>query len=48
MMKNIIDMLQRDNFYGVSKEVDRAKGMYSIPYRWSDGWKQLIRIWKSK
>lgn len=48
MMKQIIDLLNEEEYYGVSKNVDIAKGMYKIPYMWKDGWKQLKRIWKSK
>jgi hypothetical protein len=48
MIKNILDLLQFDNFYGVSKRVDIAKGYYQIPKSFSDGKKQLIRVIKSK
>jgi hypothetical protein len=48
MIKNILDLLQFDNFYGVSKSIDIAKGYYQIPKSFSDGKKQLIRVIKSK
>lgn len=48
MIKTIIDLLGESEYYGISKEIDRAKGMYSIPYTWKDGRKQIKRIWKSK
>jgi hypothetical protein len=48
MINGIIDLLQLDNFYGISKHIDVAKGMYQIPKSFSDGTKQLKRIWKSK
>ena len=48
MIKNIIDLLSTEDFYGVSKRVDTAKGIYKIPYMWKDGWNQIKRIWKSK
>lgn len=48
MIKNIIDLLQIDDFYGISSEIDFAKGMYDIPYNWKDGFSSIKRIWKSK
>ena len=48
MIKNIIDLLGKEDYMGISKEMDIAKGMYSVPYTFGDGWKQIIRIWKSK
>jgi hypothetical protein len=48
MIKGIIDLLQLDNFYGISKRIDVAKGLYEIPKSFSDGTKQLKRAWKSK
>jgi hypothetical protein len=47
-MKNIIVLLNTGNFYGVSKEIDIAKGIYAIPYNWKAGFIQMKRIWKSK
>lgn len=48
MVKNIIDLLNTMDFYGVSKNIDIAKGIYSIPTTFNDGKKQIKRIWKSK
>lgn len=48
MIKNILDLLQEDNYFGVSHLVDIAKGYYQIPKSFSDGKKQLIRVIKSK
>jgi hypothetical protein len=48
MIKDIIDLLAMDNHYGISKQVDIAKGRYKIAYNWRDG-KQLIkRIWNGR
>lgn len=44
-MKNIIDLLVMNEFYGVSRAVDTAKGKYKIPYTWGEVKKQLKRIW---
>ena len=45
-MKEIIDLLVREKYYGVSKEVDIAKGLYKIPYNLSDLKDKIIRIIK--
>lgn len=36
MIKMIIDILQTDDFYKVSKELDIVKGKYQIPLNWKD------------
>lgn len=36
MMKNIIDLLQTNTFYGHTETIDIAKGKYAIPYTWKD------------
>jgi hypothetical protein len=48
MVKNIIDLLNTNDFYGVSKKIDIAKGIYGIPTSLGDAKKQIKRIWKSK
>ena len=48
MIKNIIDLLNVEDFYSIDKNIDRAKGLYAIPYTWKQGGKQIKRIWKSK
>jgi hypothetical protein len=48
MVKNIIDLLNTNEFYGVSKNIDIAKGINSIPVSFGDAKKQIKRIWKSK
>jgi hypothetical protein len=45
MIKGIIDILITNDFYGVSKEVDIAKGKYAVPYTWKQAKQQLKRIW---
>jgi hypothetical protein len=35
-MKEIIDVLQLEDWYGVSESVDIAKGKYQIPKTWGD------------
>jgi hypothetical protein len=45
MIKHLIDLLNTNDYYGVSKNIDIAKGKYAIPYNWKDGLKQIKRIW---
>lgn len=48
MIKNIIDLLVVREYYGVSKNIDFAKGSKKIPYTWKQV-KQLIkRMWHGK
>ena len=48
MIKNIIDLLNTGEFYGVSKNVDFAKGSRKIPYT-TKQLKQLIkRMWHGR
>jgi hypothetical protein len=47
-MKEIINLLVVNEYYGVSKEMDMAKGLYQIPYSWKALWKKVKRILKSK
>ena len=48
MIKHILDFLQLDEFYGVSKNIDIAKGYYEIPTTIKGAKKQIKRIIKSK
>lgn len=47
-MKDIIDLLMIKEYYGVSRKIDIAKGKYSIPYSWTQGWKQIKRIYNGR
>ena len=42
MITDIIDLLQEQDYYKVSKEIDIAKGKYEIPSNWS-GVKNLFK-----
>jgi len=42
MITNIIDLLQKQDYYKVSNDVDIAKGKYEIPSTWS-GVKNLFK-----
>jgi hypothetical protein len=48
MIQNIIDLLNLNDHYKVSKEVDIAKGYYQIPKSFKQAKKQLKRVLKSK
>jgi hypothetical protein len=48
MIKDVINLLMMNEYYGISKNVDIAKGIYKIPTSFSDAGKQLKRIVKSK
>ena len=45
MLKNIIDLLAVDDFYGVSPQVDIAKGRYEFPTSVSSTIKHIKRVW---
>jgi hypothetical protein len=48
MIKNVIDLLNLGDFYGVSEDIDIAKGKYKYPQTIKEGKLLLKRIWKSK
>jgi hypothetical protein len=43
MITNLIDLLQLQEFYGVSERVDIAKGNSEYPWTWKQGWKIIKR-----
>lgn len=49
MMKNILYLLNSNDFYKVSEDVDIAKGKYQMPVTWKDV-KNFIkrRIWQKR
>ena len=47
MIRNLIDLLNTSEHYGVSENVDIAKGRYEIPLTWKDAFKNIKRrIWQ--
>jgi hypothetical protein len=48
MIKNVIDILNTNEFYGVSERVEIAKGKYKYPTTFRDLWKKLVRYYKIK
>ena len=45
MIKTLIDLLSLDEFYGVSKNVDIAKGLYKKPETIKEAKELIIRIY---
>ena len=48
MIKNIIAMLKISEFYGVSENIDIAKGKYKIPKGFKESFKSTTRKMTSK
>lgn len=47
MLKNIIQLLQLHEHYGISENIEIAKGKNEIPKTWKKGFKQLKRFIKN-
>lgn len=47
MIKTIIDLLNLDDLYGISEDIDFAKGKYKYPQTIAEAKLLLKRIWKS-
>lgn len=48
MVKNIVDLLQTNDFYGQSDKIDIAKGRYELPTTWKETWKLIKRLWQRR
>jgi hypothetical protein len=48
MIKNIIDILTIEEYYGVSTTIDIAKGRYEKPTTWKGLLKYIKRIYYGK
>ena len=48
MIKQIIELLKVDKFYGVSETIDFAKGKYKIETDFMKIWEQKKRVYKLK
>lgn len=48
MIKNVIDLLALDEYYGVSERIDFAKGSRKIPYNWTQLGKLIKRMWNGR
>ncbi len=47
MIKTLIDLLSLDQHYGISKNVDTAKGLYKKPNSFKEVKELLIRIYNA-
>jgi hypothetical protein len=47
-MKELIELLNMNEYYGVSENIDFAKGKYQLPYTWKDAWSKIKRHSKKK
>lgn len=45
MIKNIIDLLNTSDYYGLDERVDIAKGKYQIPHSLTQAKRLLKRVW---
>ncbi len=48
MIRDIIDLLKTDHFYGISERVEIAKGKYKYPKTFRDLWNKFVRYYKMK
>lgn len=48
MIKTIIDLLNKDDWYGVSENVDIAKGKYKAVSNMKEAKQQIKRYWHGK
>jgi len=48
MIKNIIDLLIMKEYYGVSENIDIAKGKYQYPQTWKELWRFVKRNYYGK
>jgi len=44
----LVEVLQSDDWYGVSESVEIAKGKHALPRNWSEGFKLIKREWLKK
>lgn len=48
MIKNILDLLALDEFYGQSENIEIAKGKYQLADSFKKGLKKIKRQWKKR
>ena len=44
MIEIILELLELDNYYGVSKNIDIAKGVNKTPLTFKEGWERRKRL----
>jgi hypothetical protein len=48
MIKELVELLNSSDYYGVSERVDIAKGKYQMPVNWKDSFNKIKRHSKRK
>ena len=48
MISNILEMLKLTEHYGVSENIEIAKGKYQLPKTFKQAFEQIKRQWKIK
>ncbi len=48
MIREIIDLLNTNHFYGVSERIEIAKGKHEMPLTWKEGLYKIKRLWLKK
>lgn len=48
MIREIVEFLNLDDFYGESENIDIAKGKYKVPMGLKEAWKQRKRWQRAK
>ena len=43
MIANLINLLNTNEFYGISENIEIAKGKYKLPTGWKDVWYKIKR-----
>ena len=48
MIEIILELLELDNYYGVSKNIDIAKGVNKTPLTFKEGWerRKILKAWQ--
>ena len=45
MIKNVIELLARDEYYGISEDIEIAKGKYEYITSWKKAWQKIKRLY---
>jgi hypothetical protein len=45
MISQVLNILAVDEFYGVSENIEIAKGKYELVHSWKDVWYKIKRHW---
>jgi hypothetical protein len=45
MIKNVIELLARGEYYGISEDIEIAKGKYEYITSWKRAWQKIKRLY---